>query len=151
MITRKDFGLVMLTVSFTFGAMVLAQNARPAMGSQVIDWEATSAKPNRTGSSRKFFESSTATLDLLECHVSTLNPGLTNHPPQRKPQEEVIVVKEGEMEAFGNDGWKRVGPGSVIFNAFNGVQAMRNVGATPATYHVVTWHSARTPDRPDGK
>ena len=40
------------------------------------------------------------------------------------------------------DKWVRVGPGSVIFNAANDLQAMRNVGNGPATYHVVMFRPA---------
>jgi mannose-6-phosphate isomerase-like protein (cupin superfamily) len=48
-------------------------------------------------------------------------------------------VKEGTIEAYVGDKWVRVGPGSVIFNAANVDQSMRNPGDTPATYHVITF------------
>jgi len=35
-----------------------------------------------------------------------------------------------------------VGPGSVIFNAANVPQSMRNPGDVPATYHVITFRPA---------
>jgi mannose-6-phosphate isomerase-like protein (cupin superfamily) len=34
---------------------------------------------------------------------------------------------------------QRVGPGSVIFQASNQMHSIRNVGSTPATYHVIQW------------
>ncbi len=36
---------------------------------------------------------------------------------------------------------KRVGPGSVIFQAANQMHGMRNVGDVPAVYHVMRWNS----------
>ena len=36
---------------------------------------------------------------------------------------------------------KRVGPGSVIFQASNQMHSIRNVGQTEATYHVIKWNS----------
>jgi quercetin dioxygenase-like cupin family protein len=36
---------------------------------------------------------------------------------------------------------KRVGPGSVIFQASNQLHGIRNVGQTTAVYHVIKWNS----------
>ncbi len=125
------------------GLAALAQSAKkPAMNSAAIEWNSIAAKPNANGSGRKFFEGPTATLDQLECHASTLNPGATNHIILTRPQDEVIIVKEGTIEAYVTDQWIRIGPGSVIFNAANVPQAMRNPGDVPATYHVVTFQPA---------
>ena len=121
------------------------------MTSSAIEWKSVEAKPNANGSSRKFFEAPTATLEVLECHATTLNPGATNHAILRRLDDEVIIVKEGTIEAFVHDEWKRVGPGSVIFNASNELQAMRNAGDVPATYHVISFRSTATPREPSGQ
>ena len=93
------------------------------------------------GESRKVFRAPTATLDELECHVTTLNPGELAHPPHQHPDEELLIIKEGTVEALVAGEWKRVGAGSVIFQASNQLHAIRNVGDTPATYHVIKWNS----------
>jgi quercetin dioxygenase-like cupin family protein len=146
MLTRRELTLVLLTTLTTAGIVVLAQPAaKPVMGSAAIDWNSIEAKTNANGSFRKFFESPTATLEVLECHVTTLNPGASSHPPHQHPEEEVIIIREGTVETLSNGEWKRVGPGSVIFNASNVVHALRNVGDIPAVYHVFMWRSAATP------
>jgi mannose-6-phosphate isomerase-like protein (cupin superfamily) len=66
----------------------------------------------------------------------------------KRPNDEVIIVKEGTIEAFVKDKWVRVGPGSVIFNTANVPQSMRNVGDGPATYHVITFRPPATPKQP---
>jgi mannose-6-phosphate isomerase-like protein (cupin superfamily) len=149
MLTRREFTLVLLTALTTVGLAVQAQSDKTsAMTSTAIEWNSTEVKTNATGSSRKFFEGPTATLDVLECHASTLDPGATNHVILRRPNDEVIIVKEGTIEAFVKDKWVRVGPGSVIFNAANVPQSMRNVGDGPATYHVITFHPPATTPKP---
>jgi mannose-6-phosphate isomerase-like protein (cupin superfamily) len=138
-----------MTALTTAGLAALAQyNKKPVMTSAAIEWNSVEVKTNATGSSRKFFESPTPTLDLLECHASTLNPGATNHIILARPDDEVVIVKAGTIEAFVNDRWVRVGPGSVIFNAANVLQAMRNAGDGPAAYHVIMFRPAAATQKP---
>jgi len=146
---RREFTLLLMTALTTAGLAVQAQSVKTsAMTSTAIEWNSLEVKTNATGSGRKFFEGPTATLDVLECHASTLNPGATNHVILKRPNDEVIIVKEGTIEAFVGDKWVRVGPGSVIFNAANVPQSMRNVGDGPATYHVITFRPPATPQKP---
>jgi mannose-6-phosphate isomerase-like protein (cupin superfamily) len=143
MLKRSKLTLILLTALTTAGLAALAQSdPKPVLTSTAMDWNSVGVKTNATGSSRKFFEGPTPALDQLECHASTLNPGATNHVILRRANDEVIIVKEGTIEAFIKDKWVRVGPGSVIFNAANVLQSMRNPGDTPATYHVITFRPA---------
>jgi mannose-6-phosphate isomerase-like protein (cupin superfamily) len=142
---QRHFTLILLTALTTAGLAVQAQSDKTsAMTSTAIEWNSLEVKTNANGSGRKFFEGSTATLDMLECHASTLNPGATNHVILERTNDEVIIVKEGTIEAYVKDKWVRVGPGSVIFNAANVPQSMRNVGDGPATYHVITFRPPAT-------
>ena len=151
MLTRKELTLVLFTALTTAGLVVFAQPSKPIMGAAAVDWNSIEAKPTKTGFTRKFFEQPTATLELLECHVTTLNPGETSHPPHKHPEEELVVIKEGVVEVLVNGEWKRVGVGSVIFNACNVEHALRNAGDKPATYHVFMWRSATTPKRTESQ
>lgn len=122
-----------------------AQERKAVLGPAVFDWNAMTAVGNETGEVRSIVKQPTATLDELEMHVTTLNPGVASHPPHRHPNEELVIVDRGTVETLSNGQWKRVGPGSVIFNASNSLHALRNVGSTPAQYHVINWKSATTP------
>jgi quercetin dioxygenase-like cupin family protein len=84
------------------------------------------------------------TLDELGLHVTTLNPGQTSHAPHQHPNEELIIIREGTVETLSLGEWKRLGPGAIIFNASNDLHGIRNVGAGPATYHVINWRSPGT-------
>lgn len=141
MIKGRDIAVALLSAGLTLSAVVFAQSRPTVMGSSIFDWNAIEVKPSKVGSTRKFFQAPTATLDELECHVTTLNPGETPHPPHQHPDEELLIVKEGTVESLVNGQLKRVGPGSVIFQAANQPHSIRNVGQTPATYHVIKWNS----------
>jgi quercetin dioxygenase-like cupin family protein len=118
------------------------------MQSSLFDWNAVPVKPTEVGAVRQFFRAPTATLEELECHVTTLNPGMASHPPHKHPNEELIVVKEGLVEVLVNGELKKAGPGSVIFNASNQLHGIKNVGTGPATYHVFNWRSAAKTAQP---
>ncbi len=134
--------------AFAFGQMnspAKSKPAAPAMGSTIFNWEQLVAQASPKGSVRRVCDTPTATLDRLESHITTLNPGLDSHPPHRHPHEELIILKEGTLEVFLNGEVQRVGPGSILFYASNDLHKVRNVGATPATYIIFTFYTAKTP------
>jgi XRE family transcriptional regulator, regulator of sulfur utilization len=142
MITRRDLFVALIAIGMTLcGVAAVAHTETSVMQSSVFDWNTIAEKKTDVGSVRQFFRTPTATLDELECHVTTLNPGQTSHPPHKHPNEELVIVREGTVEVLSNGEWKRVGPGSVVFNASNQMHSLRNVGSGPATYHVINWSS----------
>ena len=143
MITKRDITVAAITMGLTM-SFVIANSKMANLDSSIFDWNDIPAKETKSGSVRTFFRSSTATLDELECHVTTLNAGESSHLPHKHPEEEVIIIKEGTLEALVNGNMKRVGPGSVVFQASNQMHSIKNIGSTPATYHVFSWHSPGT-------
>jgi uncharacterized cupin superfamily protein len=138
-LSKRDLVVAAIAVTATFCATVFAQLKLPVMKSSVFDWKAIVAQQTDKGATRKFFDASTGTLDELECHVTTLNPGVLSHAPHQHANEELIIVKEGTVEALVGGELKRVGAGSIIFQAPNSLHSIRNVGDTPATYYAIKW------------
>ena len=140
---RKVF--LALFAGMVIGVLASApgHSAAAVMGSTAVSWDEIQAKPSGSGvtKAKQVFKDPTATLDELELHVSTLPPGQSPHPPHKHPDEEIVIIKEGTVEALVNGETKRVGPGSVIFQAANQMHGMRNVGDVPAVYHVMRWNS----------
>jgi XRE family transcriptional regulator, regulator of sulfur utilization len=144
LLTRRDLAIAFVSVLGTCCAFALADQKPTVLGWAVFDWNSIPVVKTDVGESRQFFRTPTATLDQLEVHATTLNPGLQSHPPHRHFNEEVIIVDQGTVEAFGEGKWTRVGPGSVILNAANTLHAIRNAGSGPATYHVVSFITPKT-------
>ena len=113
----------------------------PLIGSTTFDFTKLEARPTKVGSVRQVCRNATATLDELECHITTLNAGESPHPPHTHPDEEVVVIREGTLEVTFGDRTAIVGPGSVIFQAANQPHTVKNIGTTPAIYHVIKWNS----------
>lgn len=139
MITRRDIAVALFTLAATCGVAAIAQQAPAAMHSSSFDWQTMTAKETAYGAVRSVVRSPTATLAELEMHVTTLNAGQTSHAPHQHANEELIILKEGTLETLSLGEWKRIGPGSIIFNASNDLHGVRNVGTGPAVYHVVNW------------
>jgi quercetin dioxygenase-like cupin family protein len=135
---------IIAALAFAGGlAAATAGRAAPSLlGSTTLTWEQIEASGNSTtGLSRRFFQNPTATLDELEMHVTHLPPGKAPHPPHTHPEEELVIIKEGTLEAMQSGKTRRLGPGSVIFQASNQLHGVRNVGEGMATYYVVRWTS----------
>jgi quercetin dioxygenase-like cupin family protein len=142
--TRRDLVIAFVSVLGTCCAFALADQPPAILGWAVYDWNSIPVKKTDVGETRQFLRTPTATLDQLEIHATTLDPGKQSHPPHKHANEEVIIVDQGTVEAFGEGKWTRVGPGSVIFNAANTLHAIRNAGSVPATYHVVSFITPAT-------
>lgn len=115
-----------------------------ALASGVYDWTAIPMQATASGQRRQFLRGATATLDELAMHATTLNPGQQAHDPHRHAHEEMIVLKEGTLEALVNDRTIPMPAGSVLFIAPNDLHGVRNAGDTPATYFVITWRTPKT-------
>jgi quercetin dioxygenase-like cupin family protein len=139
MLTRRDALVGLLAMPGALSAVAMGADPQPILGPTVFNWNDMKAVKTKTGEVRSLCKSPTATLDQLEMHVTTLNPGETSHPPHRHVNEELIIIREGQCETLSNGTWVKAGPGSVVFNASNSLHGFRNIGTTPATYHVINW------------
>jgi XRE family transcriptional regulator, regulator of sulfur utilization len=148
MLTRRDVFVGCVAAALTAGGFVLAQGAAAAKGSWAIDWDSVPVKQTDSGSFRSFYNGPTATLKNLDVHVTTLNPGGAPHAPHKHPNEEMLIVKSGTIEALINGEWKKVGPGGVVFLASNIFHGVRNAGKEPAVYHVIGFRTGETPEGP---
>jgi XRE family transcriptional regulator, regulator of sulfur utilization len=113
--------------------------------SNVYDWDKLQPSPLPTGERRMVFDGPTTTVDRLHCHISTLNPGERSGLPLKHLQEEIVIVKEGTLEANYDGTARTAGPGSVIFLASGATTFLRNPGKIPVTYTVINYFTPLTP------
>lgn len=137
MITRRDLCVAAISIIATVAGMALgASGGVPMMHSCVFNWADLKAIPTTVGERRSVFDSPTPGLAEFECHITTLNPGMSPHPPHHHAAEELMVVREGTLEALQGDKTNIVTAGGIIFEASNERHGLRNVGANQATYYV---------------
>ena len=130
----------LLGLSFLLTISLLAQ--RDSLPSAVYSWN--NAPMQKTGNleRRQVLNGSTLDLANLEIHTSTLLPGQINHPPKASLNaEELIIIKEGSVQATVEDSTKTLGPGGLILLVAGDKQSMKNTSDKPVTYYVLVYKS----------
>jgi mannose-6-phosphate isomerase-like protein (cupin superfamily) len=140
---------IFVTLCFNLIAQTNETNppAATKLASAVFDWEKMQPVTVANGVRRTVFDGPTATIDEINCHITTLNPGEVSGAPRLHVQEEVTIVKEGTIEATWDGHSQTVGPGSVIFFASGATTQLRNPGKVPATYAVIYYYTPLTPKK----
>lgn len=121
-------------------AVAYAPPARSTpLGSTVVDWDSLRFRASPVGLYCAVFDAPTPAFEKFELHVTTLKPGMASHTPHHHPWEEMLLVKEGQLEVSINGRKEQAGPGALIFIASNDAHNMTNVGDSPATYYVINF------------
>jgi quercetin dioxygenase-like cupin family protein len=144
MITRRDLTAAALAAGLTLAAVSLADEAQALLDSTAWQWRELTPKKTEVGERREVVQQRTRTLDELEMHITTLNPHTASHAPHTHPNEEMVILKEGTLQAQVNGREVVVPAGGVLFFASMQPHAVQNVGDTPATYYVINWASPGT-------
>jgi quercetin dioxygenase-like cupin family protein len=151
-VSRRDLALLLPGLA---GAAAAAQETKspkkdaagppPLLVSRGYEFGDLPVRTSANGAtSRQVFDGITGRGQRIAMHISELPPGQAPHPPARQPHEEIIIIREGTLEAALNGQVSTLGPGSVIFSSFNDLNGWKNVGTTPVQYYVVSLegHSA---------
>jgi len=115
------------------------QRSQQAGGSVLIDWEELTFEETSKGGRRHVMRRPTATLEELEMHVTTLNEGVKSHDQHIHQDEEILLIRYGEVEEKIDDVPYRVGAGSLIFLSSDIPHGIRNVGEGPCEYYAIRW------------
>jgi len=120
--------------------------------SWVYSWKNLKPVQEETRERRPVFEGSTYSLQNLEVHVTTIQPGNAPHPPHRHDDsEELIIVKSGRLTITINDKSEELGPGSVAMAMPGDMHSFNNTGDVPATYYVIKYKAKAPADAARGK
>jgi quercetin dioxygenase-like cupin family protein len=144
MLTRRDLACAALAAGLTLVCVSYAEATRALLDSTAWQWNELTPKKTDVGERREVVRQPTRTLDELEMHVTTLNPHTASHAPHTHPNEEMVIVREGTLQAHVNGKEIVVPAGGVLFFASMQPHAVQNIGDTRATYYVINWASPGT-------
>jgi quercetin dioxygenase-like cupin family protein len=144
MIKPRDLAVAAIAASATLACVSLAEEPKKVLDSIAWQWNELAAKKTEVGERRDVVRQPTRTLEELEMHVTTLNPHTASHPPHTHPNEEMVIVRDGTLQAHVNGKEVVVTAGGVLFYASMQPHSVQNIGDTPATYYVINWSTERS-------
>ena len=108
--------------------------------SGVYHWNALEPIKEDTRLRRQVLDGKTFALANLEIHASTLEPGKAPHPPHvHADQDELVIVKEGQLSTTIAGQTKILGPGSIAFAMATDEHGFENGGNTITTYYILKY------------
>jgi (S)-ureidoglycine aminohydrolase len=141
---------ILLIGFVTYVSLAKAQRT-DSLAPNVYRWTSLDAIKEDTRIRRQVLEGSTTTLSYFEIHTSTLEPGKAPHPPHvHDDQEELMIVKEGQVKITIKGVSKILGPGSIAFAMPGDEHGIENGGSTKATYYILKY-KGRLPNHERGK
>lgn len=108
--------------------------------SRVFRFNDLPVKHNANGGwSRAVMHGTLPTGEFVEVHETGLPAGQMPHPPHKHRNSEFVMIREGRVEYWGEDGKREpMGPGDLVYSASNQMHGMKNIGDAMATYFVVS-------------
>ena len=140
---------IVASILFLLPISLIAQS--DSLLSGVYYWDKLETKKEDTRIRRQLLEGKTFALNYFGIHTSTLEPGKAPHPPHvHDDEEELMIVKEGQVKITIAGKSKILGPGSIAFAMPGDVHGIENAGNTQATYFILKY-KGKLPDIDRGK
>ena len=114
-----------------------ASAAKERLPSKCFPFNELPVKENAQNKSRAVLNGATHSGYPLEMHITELAPGMMPHAPHSHVHEELLLIREGQLEVTIAGKMSRLGPGSVAYLASNQEHGWKNVGSAPARYFVL--------------
>ena len=133
--TRRSLALL-------FPALAAAQqrpaaNDKAVLPSKAYPFDKLTGRQTATIKSYQILTGDTHSGCRLDLHESELPAGTAPHAPHRHAHEEMLFVREGQMEVTINGEATLLGPGSCAYIASNDLHGYRNPGTVPCKYFVL--------------
>ena len=131
--SRRDLSLLIPALT----AATAAAGDTNLLPAKVYKYEDLVVKVNGQNQSRAVFNGETHKGMPVELHMTKLAPGQAPHPPHKHVHEEVLMLKNGILDATFGGETSRLTPGSVIYVASMVEHGWKNPGTGTAEYFVI--------------
>ncbi len=114
--------------------------------SKVYRWDNLKITKDNNREVRQIAEGSGTALSYMKWHATTVDAGKAPHAPHKHDEEELIIIKEGQLQVTVKDSSKTLGPGSVALFVPGDEHGLLNTGNTKASYYVLRYKSKAPAD-----
>jgi (S)-ureidoglycine aminohydrolase len=130
--------VIFFLILFKLFAVSLLAQKTDSLLSGVYHWNDLAPIKEDTRIRRQVLEGKTFALTHFEIHASTLEPGKAPHPPHvHVDEEELMIVKEGQVNITIAGKSKVLRQGSIAFAMPGDEHGIENAGNTQATYYIL--------------
>lgn len=143
-----------LTVSLAFGlvlSLTVALTRAQTVQSGVYEWANTTVTQKPGSQQRTLLEGSTVDFHHIKIHATTVPAHQAPHPAHRHSDEELIIIKEGQLTVTIAGKTKTLGAGSIALMMPGDEHGFENKGDAPATYYVMRYESKAPSDSARGR
>ncbi|MBS1605722.1 MAG: cupin domain-containing protein [Bacteroidetes bacterium] len=91
------------------------------------------------GESRQIFDRPVAWLKRIDMHATTLNKGQVSHPPHIHRNEEIILMRSGNVEEYVGGAYQKAKAGDIIFLTSGTPHAVENRTNGRCEYFALQW------------
>lgn len=113
--------------------------ARRGGGPFLIDWGEMTMKKTDKGESRPIFSRPVAWLEKIDMHATTLNAGEVSHAPHVHRNEEIILLRSGNVQMYIDGRHYKASGGDLVFLSSGVPHALENTGKGRCEYFALQW------------
>jgi (S)-ureidoglycine aminohydrolase len=119
--------------------------------SKVYTWQELKEKKKDGVETRKIASGSGAALAYMNWSIITMNAGKSSSRLEKHSDEELIIIREGQLKVSVRDSSKLLGPGSIALFMPGDEHELQNTGTSAASYYVLQYRSKAHVDMDRGK
>jgi mannose-6-phosphate isomerase-like protein (cupin superfamily) len=138
MTNRRD-AVTSMFLALAASAQASERGTSPAWTDRMYTPENSKVAKESFGEVITYLEGKTGQLKSMTAGILVLNPGQEPHPPHHHPEEEFLVVAEGEGEIIVNGETQKAGPGFLMYSESNHVHGIKNTGSVPMRSYFFKW------------
>ncbi|MBS1662586.1 MAG: cupin domain-containing protein [Bacteroidetes bacterium] len=127
------------TFQFQSYSSVDHERARKAGQPFLLDWKEMVMKQTDKGESRQIFNRPVAWLSRIDMHATTLNEGQVSHPPHTHRNEEIILIRSGEVQMYIGGKYYPAKAGDIVFLTSGTPHALENKTRGRCEYFALQW------------